>query len=790
MRRAFLSTGFWKRFLPVPNLILASFLLVLGGTLSPTGFHVLAQRLGADGRVEGMVLDQMNLPVAGARITLSQKPNGIRMSALSSSDKFVFESLTSGIYDLRVEAAGFAPQTLTVDLRSERSVSLEVRLVAARIDEEITVTATRIEQKLADVPASVNVIRREEIKQSPGLVADDVLRQVPTFSLFRRTSSLAAHPTAQGVSLRGIGPSGVSRTLVLLDSFPFNDPFGGWVYWTRVPLMSVDRVELVDGTSSNLYGNYAIGGVISIVTKNPERRTLVVKPQYGNRNTPKFDFFASDVWKNFGGAIEGSVFSTDGYRIVLPRESGLVDTRADVNYRNFNVKLQYNPSARWNVFLKGGYFGEDRNNGKILENNGTQWKFAGGGIRFRTPDESDWQVLFFAHFHSFRSTFLAVSNNRNTGRLTLTQQAPTDGFGGLAQWSKRVSRSQYVMAGADWRWIDGETDEGVLDTATGRSIVQFRFAGGTQKLVGGFFQDLITPLPRLQITLGARVDHWRNYKASERNIFLTTNRTTITSFKDKENTVGSPRIAMLYHFTDRLSAWGAVNWGFRAPTLNELYRQFRVGTVLTLANDQLGPERLLSGEGGVNFAPRRNLVWRATGFWNRFKDPVSNITRSIVGTQITRMRQNLGEARIWGIQSDLEYQVAPAWRFSVAYLYELARVESFPSDRTLIGNLLPQVPKHRASVQAAYTNPRYVNVAIQGQFVGAQFDDDLNRLRLASYFLTDLTAARPIGESFEIFLGVQNIFDRQYFVGTNPSTLGTPVLVHGGFRLRLTGHSK
>ena len=120
---------------------------------------------------------------------------------------------------------------------------------------------------MADVPASINVVTNEQIEQSPAVVADDVLRQVPTFSLFRRTSSLAANPTAQGVSLRGIGPSGVSRTLVLLDDIPFNDPFGGWVYWTRVPMMNAERIEIIDGATSSLYGNYAMGGVINIVTQ-------------------------------------------------------------------------------------------------------------------------------------------------------------------------------------------------------------------------------------------------------------------------------------------------------------------------------------------------------------------------------------------------------------------------------------------------------------------------------------------------------------------------------------------
>src|SRR5206468_1151992 len=124
------------------------------------------------------------------------------------------------------------------------SGEMDIVLSPATLLETVVVTATRTEQRLGDVPASVSILTRDEIKASPAVVADDVLRQVPTFSLFRRTSSLAAQPTTQGVSLRGIGPSGQSRTLVMLDGVPFNDPFGGRVYWTRVPLVSVARIEV------------------------------------------------------------------------------------------------------------------------------------------------------------------------------------------------------------------------------------------------------------------------------------------------------------------------------------------------------------------------------------------------------------------------------------------------------------------------------------------------------------------------------------------------------------------
>ena len=243
-----------------------------------------------------------------------------------------------------------------------------MRLKPAGITEQLVVTATRSEQRVADVPASVSIVSNEQIERSPAVVADDVLRQVPTFSLFRRTSSLAANPTAQGVSLRGIGPSGVSRTLVLLDNVPFNDPFGGWVYWTRVPLMNAERIEIVDGATSSLYGNYAMGGVINIVTNRPTPRTLIFKPQYGNRATPKMDLFASDVWGKLGVTFDATTLQ---HRRLQDRRAGRA--RRDrqrgerPSIRTRAASWITTLSDRVNLFFRAGVFDEKRNNGKIGE---------------------------------------------------------------------------------------------------------------------------------------------------------------------------------------------------------------------------------------------------------------------------------------------------------------------------------------------------------------------------------------------------------------------------------------
>ncbi len=753
----------------------------------------------ADARVTGIVRDTTGAPVPNAAILLRTETGTEQRTFTGPDGRFVIQTAPAGALTLLVRAAGFAETTRAIAEAGPRQ-DLEIVVSPATLTESVTVTATRNEQRTGDVPASVTVLDRTDIDESPAMVADDVLRQVPTFSLFRRTSSLASHPTAQGVSLRGIGPSGVSRTLVLLDGIPVNDPFGGWVYWSRVPLERVDRVELVDGSTSSLYGNYAMGGVISIVTGAPAARTAEVGTQFGNRGTKKLDLVASHVWHNLGASVDGSLFDTDGYPIVSEAERGRVDTRAGVKFGNVNVKLDYDLANRGRAFLRAGYFHEDRDNGKVStidgteEANDTTWKSLNGGVRLRLPGESDLQATLFTDVEDFHSNFLAVppaTPPRSIGRMTLNQTVPTNSVGSSVQWSRAFGTRQFFTAGSDWRWVDGDSREDALDPITGTQVTLNRISGGTQQSLGVFAQDLIAPLPQLTITLSVRGDHWRSYDAH--NLEHTVPGGTPTpnndpSLPSRSDSVASPRAAVLYHLTSRVSVWGDIGQGFRAPTLNELYRQFRVGTTLTLANHTLGPERLVGGNIGTTILPTRDTTLRVTWFDNRIKDPVSNVTISRSGATVTQQRQNLGRTRVWGVQTDLEYRLGSFWRLTAGYLFDQAKVSDNPADPTLEGLFLPQVPEHRGSFRIAYANPRYATIAVGAQLVGGQFDDDRNSpdRRLGGYALVDVTATRAIHRTFELFFGVQNLFDREYVVGTLPTTVGSPRLVTGGIRVKLT----
>jgi outer membrane receptor protein involved in Fe transport len=782
-----------------------SALLALVVWIATLASPALAQT-NADRRIDATVLDTQGLPIVGAQVTATLPSANLRRAATSANERFTIDGLAPGVYTLRVSATGFQFQEISVDLTTEISHAVEVRLRPGGITEQLTVTATRSEQRIADVPASVNVVSSEQIEQSPAVVADDILRQVPTFSLFRRTSSIASHPTAQGVSLRGVGPSGVSRTLVLLDQVPFNDPFGGWVYWTRVPLMDTERIEIVDGATSSLYGNYAMGGVINIVTHRAEPRTVIFKPQYGNRNTPKMDLFASDVWGKLGATFHATTFDTDGYTIVAEQERGPIDIPANVKYNTASGKLDYNPTDRVNLFFRAGIFTEDRSNGKIGEVNDTSWKFGSGGVGLRLADSSNVDARIFFDRQKFHSTFFAVppaTPPRSQLNLTLDQNVPTNAVGTMLQWNRAVqagTRTHIISAGYDFRWIDGDSREQTFALATGLTPLLNRISGGTQKIGGFFVQDILEVTAKLQLTGSIRFDSWRNYDAHNFETTIATGNPTANNreLADKSDNAISPRGAVLYRATDRVSVWGSVSNGFRAPTLNELYRQFRVGATLTLANEELGPERLTGVEAGVSVAATDRVTVRGTFFNNRVKDPIANVSTNPAGT--VRQRRNLGSTNIGGFQTDVSYRVNGHWGVSGAYVFDIAKVHEAAVDPTgfdLTGKYLAEVPKHRASFAVNYTNPRYINVALENQFVGHQFDDDRNEavilpgvsgkteIGLPAYSVTNLTLARTLNRNVDLFFGVQNLFGTLYYVGTNPTTIGTPRLVNGGIRLKV-----
>ncbi len=754
--------------------------LLLGALLPIAGYQsASAQSL----RVAGLVTDQAGAAVANARVTLVDSLAISLRSLTSVEGRFVFQDVSPGPAVLMIEANGFAAEKRSLTV-SPYDQFWEIKLRLPQIREQVTVTATRTQTRLSETAASVIVLGPDELKTTAALTLDDALRQVPGFSLFRRTSSRTANPTSQGVALRGLGASGASRALVLADGIPLNDPFGGWVYWDRIPGQSINQVEVLRGGASHLYGSSALGGVINISTTKTDANALSLETSYGNQSTPAGSIFLSGKKGDWNASAAVEIFSSHGYVPVAPDERGLVDTQASSRHAVMNLKVERWFGKYQHIFGSASFFGESRRNGTALQTNRTHIRqFAVGG-EFMSTKGGNFSARGYGGTQVYDQTFSAIGLNRATETLTRVQRSPAQFLGFSSQWSKTAGKSQTMVAGFESQQVRGASDEIVFVNGLPNSLVG---AGGRQQTYGAFVEDLIRVGP-LFITAGARFDHWRNNNAlSVSRPISNAVATRVTSFPDRTEDAFSPHVSAVLEINKRVSLLAAAVRAYRMPTLNELYRSFRVGNVLTLANENLRAEHLTGGEAGLRFNAGERLAVRGTFFWNEITNPIANVTVSTTPALITRQRQNLGRTRSRGVELEAEASLNRVWHLSAGYLLADASVLKFPANVALEGLLIPQVARHQLTFQARYVNPS-LTVGLQGRVASSQFDDDQNLFRLGSYFTLDALVAKRISPELDVFFAAENLLNQRYDIGKTPvTTLGPPILVRAGLRLHLGG---
>lgn len=737
--------------------------------------------------VTGIVQDPSGAVLVGARIEFT---NGkIHAAAQTNAvGQFRFEvevdvAATSGT--ITATASGFIPVQVTWNHDTQLKLVLHPQYETH--NQQVLVTATRIATALEDSPADSVTISTETLDTTPALALDDVLRDVPGFDLFRRNSSRTANPGTQGVSMRGLGASGASRALVLVDDVPLNDPFGGWVYWDRVARESVRSVEVLrGGAGASLYGTTAMGGVIQFRTREPETPTFAVEGSLGDENTPELSFWTGTKIGHWNAALSGDFFRTNGYILVPEPERGAVDVPANSRHALAALDLGRHFGDFGKVFVRGSYFGEGRHNGTVIQTNGTRIADFASGWEYENKRVGTLSARIFGLYESYDQLFSSVSADRNQEFLTDNQRVPSQMIGGNAQWSRPIGRVETLVAGFDMRGVGGSSNEALFSSGspTGTSL-----SGGEERTVRAFGEDILQFGSRLVANLSFGYDHWSDINA--RLITIKPSGTVLTRYANRNSDAFNPRASLLYHWRHGTSFTASGYRAFRAPTLNELYRSFRQGNVFTENNPALVAERLTGAEAGVRqslLSDRFNL--RGTFFWNDVNDAIVNVTLDAQSSPILRQKQNVGSILSTGLNLDGEFRANQSLQFSGGYQYAHSVISSYtaPADvqtqnPSLVGKWVPEVPHQQFTLQTIYSNPKIATATVQGLFVGQAFDDDLNQYRLDKYFTVNVYLSHNFGKGFEGFAAAENLFNTRYASAAIPViTLGPPLLARIGFR--------
>lgn len=608
-------------------------------------------------------------------------------------------------------------------------------VLAQQAPETIVVTASPADPVGNDAFSVVRVTAKA-LRSQPQL--DAALKQIPGLSLFRRDGSISANPTTQGVTLRSLAPSGAGRALVTLDGVPQNDPFGNWVIWSALPAEDLGSAEIVRGAGAGPYGAGALTGVIALdeaggnglVAADLSGGTLAQRraAASGGAELDRFEIFAS-----------ASAEASDGWIPVAPDQRGAADDALTLDARNASLRIQTMAMGDTLISARIGAYQEHRNSGLVGAQSSASGQTASLTVAHpESSGEPGWRLQLWLRDVGLTNSSVSIGTDRASTTPTNDQYAvPATGWGGNA-----------ALRG-DWSWlnwevgVDARLAEGESRELYGTGLASTRVSGGRSAVAGVYAEGAARPGGWL-LTIGLRADQWTTANG---HLIQTGIAPLDVEYPSRSGTLPTARAGLRRDLSDDFYLRGAVYEGFRAPSLNELYRPFRVGNTATLANPALTPEELYGGEAGVG-GTLGALSWDATAFWNQLHNAITNVTVALN----TQQRENAGNIDAYGVEAEARYRLGDAAALRAALAVVDAQVNG--------GALRPaQAPRWTATGGIDVTPLAALTLSADLRFESARFADDLNTLKLAAATTVDAKASWALTPSLSLYVFGDNLFN-------------------------------
>ncbi len=643
----------------------------------------------------------------------------------------------------------------------------------------VTVSATRLAPAVADKVFSVIQIDRVLLSDEPRL--DQALEQAPGLSLFRRSSSLSANPTVEGVSMRAIAPTGAGRALVTLDGVPQGDPFGGWVIWSNLPSEAIGGAQVVRGAGAGPYGAGALTGTVALTERSPPPGAFEGDAAAGGLGYGRAAG-VGDVALGSGDLfVSASGEHSDGWKAVKAGR-GAADRPLELDDRQTTARYT-SPALGGELAARVSAFSQDQATGVasgFARTEGTSESLS--WARQPTTHDLGADLQVWARQTSFSQLSLSEAAGHATATPADLQYAtPADGWG-LNGAVRRATKSWSWELGLDGRTAEGATHE--LYSYTAGSFQNRRIAGGKDLIAGAYAEGSLTEGAWL-LTGGVRVDYWRDWdgKLLQTAILTGERVSTPQHYAAKGGTVPTARAGLRRDLGDGFYARTNAYAGFRPPSLNELYRPYRVGNLSIAANADLRPERLYGGEIGLGRDFARGGV-DADLFVNRLVDPIINVTL----TPTTQQRRNVPAINAIGFEVQAhERLLGDRLILRAALSAADARVSGGSIDPQLTGKRPAQAPICTATAGADWRALDRLTLSADLRYESNRFDDDLNTNPLNAATTVDARATWRLNRHADLYLDAQNAFNAEVAtaVGTDKVvSFGAPRIITVGITLR------
>ena len=665
--------------------------------------------------------------------------------------------------------------------------------------EEVVVEASRMQLTVGEMTVNTTILSELDVRESAWQPADQILRQVPGFSLLRSADSIAAAPTTTTASLRGLGGSAASRTLVLLDGMPIHGPFTTEIYWARVPRHRIDHVEVIRGGGANAWGNLSLGGVVNIVTGRPERSGWAFDGLLGYPATIDLAAAAhhvSDDWR-LDADLDG--YDTDGYLNLPKSQQGPVDEPVSKRHGRASARLERSFGDGKRGWLQAAAFSQTRRGGSALDTDETDIMTLAAGFETLTKRGGRWRFQAFYEDARLEDNSVRILGDNEAEVLRGYEERPTDVLGLGLLLTLPTDGDHELVAGADYRWADVRLDEWgrYRDGEPGERLTTL----SRQDMGGVFVQYAWLPNGRWRFDGSLRYDYVVNSASSEL-VDLEDDRPPVSRvYPANSETTLNGNLGARYRTGESVSLRASAYSGFRAPTLRELYHVASTrGGVVLVNNPLLEPERLVGFEAGADIELGSGAELRLTLFRNTVENLVQNITRGSTGeapgivepcgllgpNETCRELGNVGEMRATGLEVEAGWRPGDRWQVGLSYLFNDTEITRAPDNPVLEGNRVRQAPRHSFTARLRYLHEA-IDASLLARYVGSRYEDDLNRLEVDDFLLFDLRIARPLAPGLELFLAVENLLDEEYEVRLENSgalEIGRPRFVVLGLHFR------
>jgi outer membrane receptor protein involved in Fe transport len=645
----------------------------------------------------------------------------------------------------------------------------------------IIVTGRGLDAPAGDgVYDSVTVPRDRLVLNASGRI-EDVLSDVAGFQQFRRTDSRSANPTSQGATLRALGGNASSRALVLLDGVPQADPFTGFIPYAALRPERLSSVRVTRGGGAGAFGVGAVAGTIELFSGGPDELSGVsLRTAYGSRNATEV---SGGIAQRLGAGfvtVNGGWDRGDGYILIPENQRGAADIPARYDQWSAALRAVVPLSSALEVQVGGLVFDDHRLRGAL----GTASRSRGEDASLKIVGRGPWgfEALAYVQDRGFRSGFVSAAPDRFSTTQTLDQfNTPATGLGAKIEIRPPIGERQTLRIGADVRDASGRDNEYFLFVA-GRPT-KLRRAGGINTTYGAFVEGSAILGP-VTLTAGGRVDRWSIRQGFLRESFIGSGNVSLNQvYADRSGTRPTARAGASLRLSPMIDVRAAAYTGFRVPTLNELYRPFRVGSDVTSANGALGIEKLTGYEAAVGLHGSSGARLDITAFDNRLDGAIANVTLSQTPASTQRQRQNVDTIVSRGVEVSATIPVG-VFRLGASYAYTDARVRASGIAIGLDGKRPAQTPMHQGSATIAFTPARGLQGSITARYAGPQFDDDLQTRRLPRAVTVDGVVSVPLAAGVRLVARAENVFDERVVSGISSSgivDLGTPQTFWLGF---------